>query len=139
MVLAYPLNIFPIRFAVETVLVIRFHIEDTPSTQNMVVIVTVLCSLFCGIMIPSINIVFSFVGATAGTFVCFVAPAVFFLQTVNGAYTVPIKYKAWFLLVVGSFLGCIGTYCAFADMMMMWFPVWTASSPFFQLLNNQEV
>lgn len=82
--MAYPLNIFPIRFSVETALFYHKPQLDLPGMRTGIAVAAVACSLVVAIALPQINLVFELIGATTGSFVCFLGPGLLFHRLVPG-------------------------------------------------------
>eukprot|EP00434_Breviolum_minutum_P028108 symbB.v1.2.024864.t2/scaffold2382.1/size80501/3 len=128
--MAYPLNIFPIRFSVETALFYHKPHLDLPGMRTGIAVVAVACSLVVAIALPQINLVFELIGllpvsvlwctaepqwacgieATTGSFVCFLGPGLLFHRLVPGRMFARHKLKAVLLIVVGLLFLVLGTY-----------------------------
>lgn len=115
--MAYPLNIFPIRFSVETALFYHKPQLDLPGMRTGIAVAAVACSLVVAIALPQINLVFELIGATTGSFVCFLGPGLLFHRLVPGhicARRVAFL-AALLLMVVGLVFLVLGTYSSVLD------------------------
>lgn len=113
--MAYPLNIFPIRFSVETALFYHKPQLDLPGMRTGIAVAAVACSLVVAIALPQINLVFELIGATTGSFVCFLGPGLLFHRLVPGHICARHKFKALLLMVVGLVFLVLGTYSSVLD------------------------
>merc|ERR1719375_1121575 len=73
------LNTFPIRFATETIIFYHYPHLNTWAFRLGIAIAAVGSSLAIAIAIPEINLIFELVGATTGSFVCFICPGMLLL------------------------------------------------------------
>jgi len=113
---AYPMCIFPVRFASEMIIAMwRPQAPPSRSLSVTIAVVTVLFSLLCAICVPSISIVFELVGASAGATVSFVVPGYLFVKLLPGPYKHPRKLKAVALICFGAVAGILGTGVAVYD------------------------
>ncbi|CAL1155557.1 unnamed protein product, partial [Cladocopium goreaui] len=69
-------------FAVETALFYHKPQLDLPGMRTGIAVVAVACSLVVAIALPQINLVFELIGATTGSFVCFLGPGLLFHRLV---------------------------------------------------------
>lgn len=101
-VLAFPLNIFPIRFTLEFMIYGKDH---EASKLQRIIMTTLICSAALGVAlaVPSINIVFQLLGGTSSAFVCFVLPAAFAIKL--GVGSLPFKIGVWSLFIGGIVAG----------------------------------
>ncbi|EER07015.1 amino acid transporter, putative [Perkinsus marinus ATCC 50983] len=103
---AYPLCIFPARFGLESALLVlypsRFDSDDSgrasPAVVTLLTAITVLLSLGCAVLAPSIAQVFELVGSTSGNQMT--------LKT----------FEAWSVMLIGVVFVFIGTAVAIKDM-----------------------
>ena len=109
--MAYPLNVFPTRFSIETILLhngvigggqegqvrdVQVQVQGTAEEagkpadagwQSIRFAISAICvalTLLFAILVPSISVVFELVGAFSGSVICFVAPALFFCNIIPG-------------------------------------------------------
>lgn len=115
--MAYPLNIFPIRFSVETILFYHRPHLNTKFMRVLIAVFAVGLSLVGAIYIPSLNLVFEIVGATTGSFVCFIGPGMLFCKLNKSATGIFERSNAMAicLVVVGFLFLVLGTYSSIAD------------------------
>lgn len=113
--MAFPLNIFPIRYSLETALFYWRPSLNCRSVSVSIAVTTVACALICAIVLPEINLVFELVGATTGSFVCFIGPGVLFWRIVPGSVFSSHKLKALVLVVCGVTFLVLGTYSSVLD------------------------
>jgi len=106
---SYPLLHYPARAHMDSILTTYFTENRLPDITSRYVILTIILvgvSYGLGISIPDIEVVFSFVGATAGNVIVFVAPAAFFIQLTPGLLLSPGKLVALLMAILGV-LSCI--------------------------------
>ncbi|OLP94784.1 Vacuolar amino acid transporter 2 [Symbiodinium microadriaticum] len=115
--MAYPLNIFPIRFSVETALFYHRPSLNCSAVRTGIAVGAVASSLIVAIALPQINLIFELIGATTGSFVCFIGPGLLFQRTVPGHVFAPHKLKALLLIVMGSLFLLLGTYSSVLDVL----------------------
>ncbi|EER09497.1 amino acid transporter, putative [Perkinsus marinus ATCC 50983] len=123
-VAAYPLCIFPARFGLESALLVlypsRFDSDDSGRASRAVVILltamTVLLSLGCAILAPSMAQVFELVGSTSGALTCYILPSYFYICLVTGNRMTLKAVKAWSVMLIGIVFAFIGTGVAIKDM-----------------------
>eukprot|EP00397_Hematodinium_sp_SG-2012_P021493 GEMP01022206.1.p1 GENE.GEMP01022206.1~~GEMP01022206.1.p1 ORF type:complete len:537 (+),score=116.27 GEMP01022206.1:161-1771(+) len=117
-IMSYPLNIFPIRYSIETlVLFSRPQWESKRKLLRVVITVTcVLLSLIFAIIIPGIDKVFGLIGAFSGSIICYIAPALFYGVGMEGSWFSKQKIGALALLVAGVIFMFIGTAVAACDL-----------------------
>jgi len=113
--MAFPLNIFPIRFAVETAMFFRWPHLNTPVVRAALAITAVAACLVVAIMLPEINLIFELIGATTGSFVCFISPGLLLLRLVPGRLLSGPRLNGLMLVVVGFFCLVLGTYSSVLD------------------------
>ena len=113
--MAFPLNIFPIRFAIQTALFYRQPKWDKPGVRFAIAAGAVFSSLAVAIALPSINVIFEVIGATTGSFVCFIGPGLLFCRLGPGPLWSPAKLESIFLIVAGVLFLCLGTYSSMLD------------------------
>eukprot|EP00386_Alphamonas_edax_P007581 GDKI01025261.1.p1 GENE.GDKI01025261.1~~GDKI01025261.1.p1 ORF type:complete len:540 (-),score=102.97 GDKI01025261.1:54-1673(-) len=114
-VFAYPMNIFPCRFSLETAM---FHEKPemiTRTTSVVISSITVAMSLLLALYLPSISDVFSVVGSTAGAFVSFILPGWFYLKLMPGPITHHRKLKALALVILGTGIAVFATTMCIYD------------------------
>eukprot|EP00929_Paragymnodinium_shiwhaense_P103203 TRINITY_DN66527_c0_g2_i3.p1 TRINITY_DN66527_c0_g2~~TRINITY_DN66527_c0_g2_i3.p1 ORF type:complete len:553 (+),score=105.52 TRINITY_DN66527_c0_g2_i3:44-1660(+) len=109
MSMAFPLNIFPIRYAVETLLFYRMPSWNTSGTRFVITASTVALALGAAVSIPEINLVFELVGATTGSFVCFLAPGLLYCKLMSGPWWSMRFAPAYILVAAGLCLLVLGT------------------------------
>merc|ERR550519_1056010 len=112
--LAFPLNIFPIRYSVETILLYNWESLDEHRNVLRLIVTSsiVMLAWATAVLIPSISVVFSLVGAFSGSVVCYIAPALFFIKFVPGPIIARHKAKALVVLVMGVTFLIVGTVAA---------------------------
>merc|ERR1719223_990944 len=115
--MAFPLNIFPIRFSVETFLFYHRPHLNTKCVRFTIGAIAVGLSLAGAIFIPSINLVFELVGATTGSFVCFIGPGALFCKLAPGPFWQTRNWQALTLIVIGSCFFVLGTYSSILDIL----------------------
>mmetsp|Transcript_302 Transcript_302/g.290 ORF Transcript_302/g.290 Transcript_302/m.290 type:complete len:146 (-) Transcript_302:48-485(-) len=123
-VAAYPLCIFPARFGLESALLVlypsRFDSDDSGRASRAVVILltamTVLLSLGCAILAPSMAQVFELVGSTSGALTCYILPSYFYICLVTGNRMTLKAVKAWSVMLIGIVFAFIGTGVAIKGM-----------------------
>jgi len=113
--MAFPLNIFPIRFTVETVLFYHKPHLNTKFVKFLIGVVAVGLSLIGAILVPSINVVFELVGATTGSFVCFIGPGMLYTKLKGGPFWQRSSWHAITLIVLGTCFFVLGTYSSVVD------------------------
>ena len=108
--MAFPLNIFPLKFTVEQ-LSVEMQVQNTELIVRIATIITVLLSLTCAIFVPNISVIFDVVGVTAGAFICFICPAGIFLRilSLGGGTFHRRAIKAWIVLSCGIAVMTVGT------------------------------
>jgi len=101
----------------------RFQkIEDGGVAENIghiaITVAIVLLSLFVGLCVPDIGVVFAFMGSTVGVCFVYILPALFFIKVVeiSRAHTLEVDLKqhvstagATALVCFGVFIGLVGT------------------------------
>ncbi|KAF4660759.1 hypothetical protein FOL47_007027, partial [Perkinsus chesapeaki] len=121
---AYPLCIFPARFGLESALLVlypsRFDPDDSGRASRTVVTlltaITVLLSLGCAILAPSMAQVFELVGSTSGALTCYILPSYFYICLVTGNHMTLECLKAWGVMLIGIVFAFIGTAVAITGM-----------------------
>lgn len=113
--MAFPLNIFPIRFAVETILFYRHPWLDNRPMRLCIAFVAVALSLGAAVVLPEINLIFELIGATTGSFVCFISPGLLFCRLAPGSLTSSLKRSSLVLIAAGVVFLVLGTYSSFLD------------------------
>jgi amino acid permease len=116
--MAYPLNIFPIRYSVETILFYHRPSLESRFMKIVIAVVAVGTSLVAAVYIPSINLVFELVGATTGSFVCFIGPGLLYLKLDHsepGHLFQRSKWNSWILIIVGTLFFLLGTFSSIKD------------------------
>ncbi|CAJ1384384.1 unnamed protein product [Effrenium voratum] len=113
--MAYPLNIFPIRFSLETALFYHSPHLDVPGMRTGIAVAAVTSSLCVAIALPQINLIFELIGATTGSFVCFIGPGLLFHRLVPGDIFSRHKLKALTLILMGFIFLVVGTYSSVLD------------------------
>ena len=116
--LAYPINNFPARLTIASMI----FKEKEPSTKRLyiITIVTFAINLAVAILVPSITVVFSILGATLGVSMIFFYPALFAWKLQERLNSQGQSYRAYqigavVLAVVGAFIASTGTYLTVAD------------------------
>lgn len=84
-ILTFPLNIYPARFTLQTMLNREEHLHSPPPPTNhsQTIVLTlglVFTAFFVAVYVPSISELFSFLGATTGSLIAFILPAIFYLR-----------------------------------------------------------
>jgi len=79
---AYPVNIFPCRYALDVMLCRLFKVEKPagPWRRTRHILLTLLIAssgLVIALYVPGINVVFQLMGGTSSAFVCYMLPAAF--------------------------------------------------------------
>jgi len=115
--MAFPLNIFPIRFAVETALFYKWPHLNTRASRVALGTGAVMASLIVAIALPEINLIFELIGATTGSFVCFIGPGLLLVRLVPGGFRSSIKRNGYMLVVIGVIFLVLGTYSSVLDIM----------------------
>mmetsp|Transcript_75929 Transcript_75929/g.158350 ORF Transcript_75929/g.158350 Transcript_75929/m.158350 type:complete len:588 (-) Transcript_75929:124-1887(-) len=118
--MAFPLNIFPIRFTVETAIFFKWPHLNTPSTRFLIGFTTVAASLLVAVIVPEINLVFELIGATTGSFVCFIGPGLMIFKLVPGGLNSGPRLNGAILIVVGCLFLTLGTYSSILDVIAQW-------------------
>jgi len=113
--MAFPLNIFPIRFAVETAVFFKWPHLNTPAFRAFLAIAAVAACLVVAILLPEINLIFELIGATTGSFVCFIGPGMLLCRLVPGRLLSGPRLNGAMLVVVGLFCLVLGTYSSVLD------------------------
>ena len=77
-VMAFPLVIFPCRYALDVML---FH-DAEPNWCRHFILTGIICgcTLIVSLFVPNISVVFQLMGGTTSAFVCFVLPAAFVIH-----------------------------------------------------------
>jgi len=111
LIMAFPLNIFPVKYSVEALVLFSFPFwEDRLKLLRTIVTVTCLIlTVIFSILIPSVRVVFELVGAFSGSIVCYIAPALFYMGAVPGPYCSSHKLGAILLLFFGFAALVLGT------------------------------
>eukprot|EP00928_Gymnodinium_smaydae_P032575 TRINITY_DN23550_c0_g1_i1.p1 TRINITY_DN23550_c0_g1~~TRINITY_DN23550_c0_g1_i1.p1 ORF type:complete len:597 (+),score=73.97 TRINITY_DN23550_c0_g1_i1:77-1867(+) len=115
--MAFPLNIFPIRFAVEIALFYYMPHMNTRFVRSSIAIAAVFSCLVVAIALPEINLIFELIGATTGSFVCFISPGVLFCRLAPGPLLSRLKFNALVLIVAGCIFLVLGTYSSILDVL----------------------
>lgn len=115
--MAFPLNIFPIRFTVETVLFYHKPHLNTKAIKFVICVVAVGLALIGAIFVPGINLIFELVGATTGSFVCFIGPGMLYCKLAPGRFWQTTNWQAIMLVVIGSLFLVLGTYSSVLDIL----------------------
>jgi len=115
--LAFPLNVFPIRYSVETIILYKWDkLDKHRNVLRLVITATiVMLAWITAVLIPSISIVFSLVGAFSGSIVCYIAPAMFFIKFTPGPTFAWHKAKALVVFTFGIIFLIVGTMSAIQD------------------------
>eukprot|EP00812_Abedinium_dasypus_P009457 NODE_3145_length_824_cov_154.085826.p1 GENE.NODE_3145_length_824_cov_154.085826~~NODE_3145_length_824_cov_154.085826.p1 ORF type:complete len:230 (-),score=47.93 NODE_3145_length_824_cov_154.085826:117-806(-) len=111
---AFPLNLYPCKFAILAALKIRFP-DWFASGKPISPIVTVLLlamSYTCAAWLPSLSVVLELAGATAGVSVVFLFPAGFHLLLFSKHSSALISYV---MLIVGVISSVAGLVAAISD------------------------
>ncbi|XP_052263344.1 putative sodium-coupled neutral amino acid transporter 10 isoform X1 [Dreissena polymorpha] len=110
-----PLIIFPCRVSLHTLLFPPKPKEDVPHSSKMpeshflgITVFIVVVSMIIAILIPNIEFVLALTGATAGTLICYIFPALFFLNVMSE--NTEKKMTARVVLVIGLSILLICTY-----------------------------
>ncbi|XP_052769434.1 putative sodium-coupled neutral amino acid transporter 10 [Mya arenaria] len=110
-----PLIVFPCRASLFTLLFPQKPKDDVPSSSKMpelhfhLLTVTIVCSaMVVGILIPNIEFVLGLNGATMGTLICYIFPALFFLNVM--ADNAEKKNVGRLVLVLGVTIMIVCTY-----------------------------
>jgi amino acid permease len=113
--MSFPLNVFPIKLTFEQ-LFIHAGISNVSGKSGMVAFLVVALSLVFAITIPNVTTIFDIIGATVGSFICFVLPPAIYLKilSLSGSLFCRRSGKAWVVLVTGSLLLVIGTLTTMA-------------------------
>jgi len=116
--LAYPINNFPARLTIASML----FKDNDPSTKRLYLItgVTFVINLAVAILVPSITVVFSILGATLGVSMIFFYPALFAWKLQQRLNSQGKSYRAYqigagVLGIVGIFIASTGTYLTIAS------------------------
>lgn len=112
---AFPLNIFPIRFAVESALFYKWPHLNKRKYQTLLAVCAVLAALAVAIVMPHINLIFEIIGATTGSFVCFIGPGLLIQKLVPGGWFSGPRLNGLFLVIVGVVFLVFGTYSSVMD------------------------
>eukprot|EP00928_Gymnodinium_smaydae_P031838 TRINITY_DN23241_c0_g1_i2.p1 TRINITY_DN23241_c0_g1~~TRINITY_DN23241_c0_g1_i2.p1 ORF type:complete len:401 (-),score=42.83 TRINITY_DN23241_c0_g1_i2:217-1419(-) len=115
--MAFPLNIFPIRFAVEVALFYHKPHLNNRIVRSAIAIVAVVLCFVVAVSIPEINLIFELIGATTGSFVCFISPGLLFCKLAPGRLFSRLKFNALVLVVAGSVFLVLGTYSSVVDIL----------------------
>eukprot|EP00919_Chromeraceae_sp_WS-2016_P028753 GHVR01068090.1.p1 GENE.GHVR01068090.1~~GHVR01068090.1.p1 ORF type:complete len:603 (+),score=95.39 GHVR01068090.1:208-1809(+) len=108
-IFAYPLNIFPCRFALEIMLFYsQPHLQGKKIYSNIIAVSMVVLSLILAIFVPQISLVFEFVGCTSGAFISFILPGLLYIRLLPGSLFHSRKLKAAFLVVFGCVIAVLG-------------------------------
>merc|ERR1740123_1205018 len=113
--MAFPLNIFPIRFAVETTLFFFYPNLDNQPMKLLIAALTVGAAFGVAVILPEINLVFELIGATTGSFCCFIGPGFMFIRFKRGLPW-SSKWQGYLLMTVGFVCLLLGTYSSVIDM-----------------------
>lgn len=115
-VISFPLVIFPCRASIYTLLCTQRHSICMASATfipplyfKMITIAIVLFTLLIGIAVPNVEFMLSITGATMGSLICFVLPALMTI-TVTTVSQTKQKYQAQFVLFVGVTILLASTY-----------------------------
>eukprot|EP00444_Apocalathium_aciculiferum_P002153 CAMPEP_0183395692 /NCGR_PEP_ID=MMETSP0370-20130417/9500_1 /TAXON_ID=268820 /ORGANISM="Peridinium aciculiferum, Strain PAER-2" /LENGTH=560 /DNA_ID=CAMNT_0025576357 /DNA_START=71 /DNA_END=1753 /DNA_ORIENTATION=- len=127
--MAFPLNIFPIRFAVETAIFFKWPHLNTRAVRTVLAIIAVATCLVVAILLPEINLIFELIGATTGSFVCFIGPGLMLCRLVPGRTFSGPKLNGVLLVVVGCIFLSLGTYSSVLDVVSQLSNKAPASSP----------
>jgi len=79
-VMAFPLNVHPCRYALDVLLFGRQGWADRQLRHVGLTILIAGSGLLVALYVPGINVVFQLMGSTSSAFVCFVLPAIFALR-----------------------------------------------------------
>lgn len=111
-VMSFPLNMFPVRYSLETLVLFRRPDWEPKRrlVRNVIIVSCVLLSLVFALIIPSINKVFSLIGAFSGSIICYIAPALFYGFGLEGPWLSRQKAGAVLMLVSGCFFLVAGTF-----------------------------
>lgn len=109
--MSFPLNVFPIKLTFEQ-LFIHAGITNVSGKSRIVAVLVVALSLVFAISIPNVTTIFDLIGATVGSFICFVLPPAIYLKILSfsGSLFCRRSGKAWVVLITGCFLLIIGTF-----------------------------
>ncbi|KAK8811481.1 hypothetical protein WA158_003215 [Blastocystis sp. Blastoise] len=115
-VMAFPMNIFPARFTIITMI---WGIEEASKKENTkwslirhysLSFLLSFIILVCGLIIDDLSIVFQFIGSVASTVVCFAFPAMACLK-LNALgkleMTLPFKISTWALFIGSLIVGVV--------------------------------
>jgi len=77
----------------------------------------VASSLGAALALPEINLVFELIGATTGSFVCFIGPGLLLCRMVPGPLLSGTRLNGLVLVLVGAVFLVLGTYSSVLDVL----------------------
>ncbi|XP_062581724.1 putative sodium-coupled neutral amino acid transporter 10 isoform X2 [Saccostrea cucullata] len=115
-VVSFPLIIYPCRGSFYTLLFAQKpkheDIESRPIIPEIhfkvITVCIVMFAMITGILVPNVEFVLAMNGATMGTLICYIFPAVFFLRVMTGSSDK--KNIAQFVFIVGVTIMVLCTY-----------------------------
>ncbi|CAM8959651.1 unnamed protein product [Rhodiola kirilowii] len=110
-ILIFPIVFHPLRLNLDGILFASFRpLANDNMRFALISLLLVVIGLVGAIYIPSIWIVFEFVGATAGFLMAFILPAAITLKDRHGIATGRDKRAAIFMIVLGIFANAVAIY-----------------------------
>jgi len=115
--MAYPVNLYPCRYALDVVLFPKWGDSHAVSRRVGLTLGIAGLSLLIALVVPDISVVFSLMGGTASAYVCFIMPAAFawrlrdrvpIMQTQSG------RVGCIILFLVGLLVGILSTVTTIA-------------------------
>jgi len=97
--------------------------------RTVLAIIAVATCLVVAILLPEINLIFELIGATTGSFVCFIGPGLMLCRLVPGRTFSGPKLNGVLLVVVGCIFLSLGTYSSVLDVVSQLSNKAPASSP----------
>jgi amino acid permease len=111
---AFPLNVFPLRTSLNLMVfgVPQLQSNVAHLTETLLIVVSMLLA---AIYIPGIDIVFSLLGSTASSLLCFIFPA--YLAYCAGTHRTSraVCVGMVLLALLGLFIGILGTWCTISE------------------------
>eukprot|EP00966_Prymnesium_polylepis_P269814 6232942-Prymnesium_polylepis.1 len=127
-VMAYPVNVFPCRYAVELALNSALQHAGgggwwggiSARTRHLAITVGLACaSLAVALVVPDISLVFSLLGGTCSAYVCFILPAAFcwrLAPTIPEAQGAAGRAACAALFAFGLLIGVLSTSTTIASL-----------------------
>mmetsp|Transcript_92929 Transcript_92929/g.161029 ORF Transcript_92929/g.161029 Transcript_92929/m.161029 type:complete len:473 (-) Transcript_92929:1485-2903(-) len=112
--MAFPLNIFPMRPSLNLMLVGKPQLETTAAhiIETLLIAISIL---LLALFVPGIDIVFSLLGSTASSLLCFIFPSYLAYCAGTGEGSILVSLGMVLLVLMGLGIGILGTWVTITE------------------------